>query len=830
MVLKLIYSLAMSAIVNHQAPISSDLCYHCGVELPKNIHFSSILSGASRPFCCAGCQAIAETIHGQGLEAFYTRRIALGLKPIEGSNNISERLLAYDNPVLTTRFVRMLSDGVGEVTLRLEKIRCAACVWLNEQHLLRVPGVEEVNVNYVTQRALIRFDTGQCKLSTLLHAVEQIGYSAWPFEPSQVTETARRERRQLLMRLCVALLGMMQVMMFAWPTYTGATDLLTEHAKLLGWASWALTLPVIFYSAWPIFSAAWHSVRQVFRSGILGMDVPVALALAMAFVAGTANLISGQGATYFDSMTMFVAFLLAARYVELMARHDAQGGAEALARQLPATCERLNDYPGSLKAQTIPVVCSEVGDVLRIPPGEVIPTDGIVIDGESSVDEALLSGESRALAKQLNSTVYAGSHNMVSPLLIRVTAVGQATRLAGIANLLDRALQAKPRLAGLAELWAGYFVAALLLLALATGLVWWWLGSSQAWANAVAVLVVSCPCALSLATPTALAAAQGAMTKLGLLIVRGHALETIAKTNDLVLDKTGTITTGSLQVASIEIFRPGISQPFALAMAAGLELGQRHPIALALLAEAEKQNIEPIATDQTPRSLVGKGVQAGNWRLGSAAWLNAPKNVDSSMSGASIIYLEDAKGLVARFELSDMPRPGAEELIRTARAAGIKVHLLSGDTQTTVAWWAKRFNIEDWRGGLLPEEKQAAIQALQAQGRIVWAVGDGINDAPQLAQANVSIAVGSGAPLAQAGADIVLTADSLLPLAAAIQHAKRTRMIIRQNLAWAFVYNLVAIPVAAMGLVNPWIAGIGMALSSLAVTLNAWRLRKVRKL
>src|SRR3989344_4347 len=361
----------MSATANYQAPISSHLCYHCGGALPKNTHFLSILSGASRSFCCAGCQAIAETIHGQGLEAFYARRIATGLKPDENSGNISERLLAYDDPVLTARFVRMLPDGVGEVTLRLEKIRCAACVWLNEQHLLRVPGVQDVNVNYVTQRALIRFDTVQCKLSTLLHAVEQIGYSAWPFEPSQAAETAQRERRQLLMRLCVALIGMMQVMMFAWPTYTGATDLLTEHAKLLGWASWALTLPVMLYSAWPIFSAAWHSMRQIFRTGILGMDVPVALALAMAFVAGTANLVSGRGATYFDSMTMFVAFLLTARYVELMARHDAQSGAEALVRQLPATCERMGDYPGSSEFQTIPVVRSEVGDVLRISPGEV---------------------------------------------------------------------------------------------------------------------------------------------------------------------------------------------------------------------------------------------------------------------------------------------------------------------------------------------------------------------------------------------------------------------------------------------------------------------------
>ncbi len=802
-----------------------EACYHCGGELPQPPQHFSELGGKTRTFCCAGCQAIAETIHGQGLQAFYARRVPLGGKPEDFSGTVPDRLLAYDDPALSGRFVRMGADGISEVTLRLEKIRCAACVWLNEQHLLRVPGVKSAIANYVTQRAVIRYDASRCKLSSLLFAVEQIGYAAWPFEPSASNDMAKRERRQMLMRLGVALLGMMQVMMYAWPTYSKDGGLLNDQAALLGWASWLLTIPVIFYSAAPMFTAAWHSLRQFRQTRMLGMDVPVALALGFAFVAGTLNLVHGIRETYFDSMTMFVAFLLAARYVELRARQDAQSGAEALARQLPATCERLSNYPASREGQTIPVVRCEVGDVLRVSPGEAIPADGVLVEGESSTDEALLSGESRAVKKQTGDAVYAGSHNLESPLIMRVTAVGQATRLAGIASLLDQALQAKPQMASLAERWAGVFVVSLLGMALLTGLAWWWLDSPRAWVYAVAVLVVSCPCALSLATPAALAAAQGAVTRLGLLVVRGHALETIAKATDLVLDKTGTLTTGHLQLVRVEMLRPGLDEAEALAVAAGLEAGQKHPVAIALLEGAKARNLVARATAQAPTGIPGKGVQCGDWRLGSAAWLGM-QEVDTSIA-ATRLYLYEGDAPVAVFELADTPRAGAKELIAVAQAAGIRVHLLSGDNVLTVAWWAREMGIADYRGGALPEEKHAAIRALQDHGCIVWAVGDGINDAPQLAQADVSVAVGSGAPLAQAGADAVLTAESLLPLAAAIRHSRRTNRIIRQNLAWAFVYNVTAIPLAAFGLVNPWVAGIGMALSSLGVTLNAWRLRRV---
>ena len=815
-------------------PVAVDNCYHCGGELPIHTPYSANLKGQLRYFCCAGCLAIAQTIHGQGLEAFYSRRIPLGGKPEDLRNlsdQVPDQLLAYDDPLLLNRFTRPVEGHSQathqlETTLRLEKIRCAACVWLNEQHLKRIAGVSDVQINYVTQRATVQFDPKRVPLSKILHAVEQIGYEAWPFEPSMAADISKKERRQLLMRLGVAMLGMMQVMMYAWPTYTGAEDLLVEHALLLGWTSWALTVPVVVYSAGPMFVAAWHSVRIFRQTGMLGMDVPVTLAVALAFLAGTISLVTGVSQSYFDSITMFVAFLLGARYLELLARQDAQGGAEALAKQLPATCERVENYPGD-QSKSIPVVRCVIGDVLRISPGEVVPVDGELLSAEASLDESLLTGESRPIIKKEFDMLYAGSHNIVSPILMRVTAIGQATRIAGIAALLDKALQAKPRLVGLAEKWAGYFVVFLMSTAFLTGLAWFYLDATRAWEVAVAVLVASCPCALSLATPAAMAAAQGAVTRLGLLVVRGHAMEILAKSTDLVLDKTGTLTTGRPALKDTLQIREGFTKEDVLAIASAMELGQKHPLALAILDAAEKSDIKPFDLPEVSVTELGKGVWSGEYRLGTYLWagVNAIE-IQKEYGQASLVYLTDAKGLLAVFVLLDQPRAGAKDLILAAKDQGIRVHLLSGDDVVTVAWWADYFGIQDYLGAALPEDKYAFIQNLQDQGQVIWAVGDGVNDAPFLAKADVSVAVGSGAPLAQAGADAVLTSESLKALSQALKISVKAQRVMRQNLVWAFVYNVVAIPVAMMGWVNPWIAGIGMSLSSLAVTLNAWRLRK----
>lgn len=803
-------------------------CYHCGSFIPPGDSFEIELGGERRKFCCAGCMAIAQTIHGEGLEVFYARRAQSSDKPASylASSEIPEALKPYDDLSLRSRYTRPSgSDGNLETTLRLEKIRCAACVWLCEQHLRRISGVKDVQINYVSQKLKAEFSPEQTSLARLLFEVERIGYEAWPFEPSLSLERSKKERRQLLTRLGVAMLGMMQVMMYAWPSYVGDSDITAEYDLLLGWTSWALTVPVMVYSAGPIFQAAWRSVMSFRKTHMLGMDVPIALALALAFFAGTVNLATGSGHGYFDSITMFVAFILAARYIELLARQDAQGGAEALAKQLPATCERLPNYPLSQQVEIVPVVNCNPGEILRVSPGEVVPADGVLIENESALDESLLTGESKPIDKKIGDRLYAGTHNILNPLLMRIDAVGQSTRIAGIASLLDQALQAKPLMVSLAEKWAGYFVGFLLLSAFLSSAIWLYIDSSKAWTVLVSVLVASCPCALSLAVPTAMAAAQGAVTKLGLLIVRGHVLEGLVKATDLVLDKTGTLTMGQPELKDIVIARPGFSREDALILAASMEAGQRHPLALSLLRAVEAENLALISLANPISNLLGRGLSSGIYKLGSAAWVGAAQQAREDQYGQ--VHLADDKGVIASFVFLDTPRDGLEKLLAAAHSRKIVVHLVSGDDPVTVAWWANRVGISSYRGGSSPEDKYEYIERLQKEGRFVWAIGDGINDAPFLARADVSIAVGAGAPLATAGADAILTARSLAPLAKALLLADRAKLIIQENLIWALVYNLLAIPAAMMGWMNPWVAGIGMSLSSLAVTLNAWRLRKV---
>jgi Cu2+-exporting ATPase len=454
-----------------------------------------------------------------------------------------------------------------------------------------------------------------------------------------------------------------------------------------------------------------------------------------------------------------------------------------------------------------------------------------LLTGDGSLDESLLTGESRPIAKKIGDQLYAGSHNIVSPILMRVQAVGQGTRIAGIASLLDQALQAKPQVVGLAEKWAGYFVVFLMTAAALTAVTWFYLDANRAWEVAVAVLVASCPCALSLATPAAMAAAQGAVTKLGLLVVRGHVMETLSKATDLVLDKTGTLTTGRPELQNIIQIREDYTREQVLSIAMAMELGQKHPLAIAIIKAGQAQSITPALLADECVGELGRGLRSGNLRLGSRQWLGLTgrqlsQEQQEAYQQSSLVYLSDEKSVIAIFALLDTPREGAIDFIRAAQKRGVQVHLLSGDDPQTVAWWANYFGIQNYLGGALPEDKYHFSQKLQSQGKTIWAVGDGVNDAPFLAQADVSVAVGSGAPLAQAGADAVLTAESLKPLMQALALADKTQLIMKQNLIWAFVYNIIAIPVAMMGLVNPWVAGIGMSLSSLAVTLNAWRLRK----
>ena len=808
-------------------------CYHCGLPVPAAARFDVEIGGAPRRMCCAGCQAVAQAIVDNGLDDYYRHRDALPESPREALPAVLGGPTFYDAPDVQRNLVRPLSEHEREAALILEGITCAACVWLNEQHLTRQAGVLAVDINYATRRARVRWDERRIRLSGILAAIAAIGYRAHPYDPARAEEVAGRERRAALWRVFVAGFGMMQVMMYAVPAYVaGEGEMGADIEALLRWASLALTLPVVLYSAAPFFRNAWRDLRLA----RVGMDVPVALGVGAAFAASLWATLAGRGEVYFDSVTMFIFLLLGGRYLEMLARHKSVRSIEQLGRAMPATAALLKAYP-SLEAERVAASALLPGNLVLVAPGETLPADGCVAQGESEVDESLLTGESRPVAKAVGSALIGGSVNIRSPLVLRVEQVGEATQLASVLRLMERALAEKPRLVQQADRIAAWFVAALLLLALATGIAWHLIDPERALWVFVSVLVVSCPCALSLATPAALAVATGAFSRLGLLVSRGHAIETLARADHFVFDKTGTLTWGRLRLKRIVVIGD-LSADEALRWAAALEQGSEHPVGAALRAAC-------LASDQLPvpemlQATTGQGVEgriAGRrLRLGRPDFAGAghglpmpPAIREATDAGDTAVALADAQGWLACFSLGDVLREEAGELVRRLQALGCRVSLLSGDGESAVRQAAVAAGIAEARGSLSPQDKHDHLQALQRAGAVVAMVGDGVNDAPVLARAQVSVAMGSGTDLARNQADIVLLGENLLRLAEAVMLARRTLRIVRQNLGWAFAYNLAAIPLAMLGWVTPWMAGIGMSASSLLVVANALRLQRGRR-
>lgn len=815
------------SIVGHPAePLAADAgCFHCGQPVPASADLWVEFGDLRRRMCCAGCQAVCEAIVAGGLADYYTHRKAL---PESGRNVLPDELLeleAFDNAEFQRDFVRPLGGDEREADLILEGVSCAACVWLNERQIGRLGGVISVRVNYATRRATVRWHEGVVRLSDILAAVAAIGYRAHPYDPDRSEMLAQRERRTALWRLFVAGFGMMQVMMYAFPAYiAGDGDMSLVASSLMRWASMVLTLPVVLYSAAPFFRRALHDLR----ARHLGMDVPVALGIGAAFAASVWATLGGQGEVYFDSVTMFVFFLLGARYLEMLARQRAMRGAETLGRLIPSFARRLR--PDGTVEERVPGNALLAGDVLLVRPGEVIVADGRVRWGESEVNESWLTGESKPVSKREGDQVLGGSLNGSGVLEVLAEQIGEATRLATIRRLMERARNERPRLVELADRVALVFTVVLLLFALLAGFIWWQIEPARVLEVCVAVLVVSCPCALSMATPVALTVATDVLARNGLLVTRTRAIERLASVRHFVFDKTGTLTTGRLRLAKV-LVPDGGDAARALSLGAALELRSEHLIAKAIVAAAG----EGVQAAEDVRVLPGLGVEgvvAGRrYLLGRAELAQGPKarSLPPGWEGDGsevCVYLADEEGWLAAFRFADSLRPEAREAVLSLLKEGCSVSILSGDGQATVSAVARALGVKDARGGLSPEEKHVALGELRARHGSVAMLGDGINDAPVLAGADVSVAMSGGTDLARHEADIVLLGDDLGKLAQGRQIVRKARCIIRENLCWAFVYNVLAIPAAMVGWVTPWVAGAGMGLSSLLVVLNALRIAR----
>jgi Cu2+-exporting ATPase len=815
-------------------------CYHCGLPVPPAVDLSVAIDQQPRAMCCIGCQAVAQAIVDNGLADYYRNRDALPDSPREAMPAILDGLKLYDHADFQKSFVRTLGDGEREASLIIEGITCAACIWLNEQHLFKLPGVIGVDLNYATRRARVRWDEERIKLSEILGAIAAIGYRAYPYDAAKSEELAGRERRSALWRVFVAGFGMMQVMMYAIPVYlAGEGDMTPDVEQLMRWASLVLTLPVVFYSAAPFFRNAWRDLKL----RRVGMDVPVALGVGAAFSASVWATLTASGEVYFDSVTMFVFFLLGGRFLEMTARQRAVSVTEALARLMPAFAARLVAYPDNRDCEQVMAADLLPGDVVLVKPGEIIPADGHVVEGVSCADEALLTGESAPVAKAPGVAVTGGAINIESPLFIKVEQVGKATRLSAIVRLMERAAMEKPCIVELADRIASRFILALLIVAVAVALAWWVIDPSKALWITVSVLVVTCPCALSLATPVALSVASGAMARAGLLVTRSHAIETLARATHFVFDKTGTLTTGQMRLLDV-LPLGAFERESCVALAAALEQASEHPIGVALRAAAS--NDLPLL-DEHASHLEGLASEAGNGvsgvraaSVGSRLRLGRPDYVavlhgrplpDSARafvgSSDTVIALGDESGWLALFRLGDEIRPEATRMIAELLAAGRQVSLLTGDAAPVAQRVAQVLGIADIHAGMSPQGKHDFVTALQAAGAVVAMVGDGVNDAPVLAQAQVSVAMGGGSQLARAQADLVLLSENLDHLRCGVVVARRALRVIRQNLLWSFAYNFVALPLAMFGFVAPWMAGIGMSGSSLLVVLNSLRLQKI---
>ncbi|MBI1889359.1 MAG: cadmium-translocating P-type ATPase [Burkholderiales bacterium] len=715
--------------------------------------------------------------------------------------------------------------------LAIGGMRCAACSQIIEFRLSRLPGVSEFRINSASHRADVSWNPRQVSLHDIIESITSLGYSALP---SGAKDTSQEKQSKLdLWRLFIAGFAMMQVMMYAFPAYlvpvpTPDGDLTPDIDRLLKLASLVIATPVTFFSANPFYRSA---VRAI-RNRRIGMDVPVSIGVIVTYLASCWATFAG-GPVYFDSLIMFVFLLLSARMIEARVHSKSTAALRALTELVPLTAEKLVDYPASRRTLSTPAAELQIDDCVQIAPGAQIPADGAVVEGESECDESLMTGESHPVPKKAGAKLIGGAMNLGGFLVMRIERVGDATQLSTLVRMMENAANEKPPLVALADRHASVFMTVILVLAMLAGVAWWWIDPSRALWIAVTVMVITCPCALSLATPGVMSGAVGQLARRGVLVARGRAVETLARATHFVFDKTGTLTEGKLHLVKMQILRSNVDEAACLKLVAAVVGASLHPVGKALArATADRaialENEGPAYWQEIP----GQGIEAHlnqqRLRLGNIGFVqalsNADLNVPEEFAGKTLAALGDAQGWIALFAFEDVLRADAKNCIEFLQQMGKKVLLLSGDKEDVVAQFSQKLNISAAYGDLRPEQKHDMVKALQQQGAVVAMIGDGMNDGPVLSLADVSIAMGQGAPISQARSDLVLMSSRLQDLQAAVQVTGKSLKLIYQNLSWAVLYNVIAIPAAVAGLLLPWQAAIGMSLSSLIVVMNSLRI------
>ncbi|NCO70599.1 MULTISPECIES: heavy metal translocating P-type ATPase metal-binding domain-containing protein [Shewanella] len=793
-------------------------CFHCNEPVLTGDQFTTIINGQAQPMCCPGCQAVSQAIMDAGLSSYYQFRSEPGNRQTALVPEQLSQYSAYDLPEVQQDFVHK-QGAIDSTSLSIDGITCAACAWLIEHKLKPVAGVTNVLVNSTTQRALVSWDSERIQLSEILQIISKIGYQAAPYQVDEQEKQSKADSRKFLLRLGLAGFATMQVMMFALALYTGYfTDLDVQFRDYFRWVSLIFAAPVVLYSAQPFYFSALRSVL----SGKLNMDVSVSIAILGAYIASCIATMQGNGEVYFESVSMFTFFLLLGRYFEQAARQKASVSSSNLHKLVPLTAHLCHEG----EITEIAAKQLTIGDIILVKPGEVIAADAEVVTGQSSVNEAMLTGEQMPISKRVLDKVYAGTINIEQPIEVRVTALGQDQLVAEIIRLQELASNNKPTIALIADRLARYFSGTVLSIAAITYVVWSFVSPEDAFWITLSVLVATCPCALALATPTAVTCATAIFTKLGVIPRKPGIFEKLTKINHVVFDKTGTLTCGQLSIGDVQTFA-GYSSVQVLSIAAAIEQGSLHPIALAFSPFYDNQH-----QVDTVEHHIGLGIQAimnqQQVSIGTAQFVSPdmlPISVKATQS--QWIYLSIDNELIAKIEMLDKLRVDSIATVNALKAANIKLSIASGDNSGHVEFLAHKIGISDVHSGLSPQDKLALVNRLQQDANVAM-FGDGINDAPVLAGANLSVAMGSGSAIAKNSADLILLGDHLSRFNDAIYVAKQTQRIIHQNLLWAFAYNIIILPLAVTGHVAPYIAAIGMSVSSLIVVSNSLRLLRIK--
>lgn len=800
--------------------ISSPRCFHCGESVPIGSDFRVLIDDETRDMCCPGCRAVAQLITDSGMASFYTQRTDYNLRPDSADDDINNasRFQFYDDPALAATFSEGTDHGGTRVRLLLGGMTCAACTWLIEQSLARFEEVHSATVNLSQSRLDVVLDRDRLPISRLFAHLSALGYGVKPFHASAQREQIRREYRADLRRLAVAGLGMMQVGMFSIALHAGDLQgIAREYEQLLRVVSLAVTAFIVFFSARGFFISAWRHLRH----GALVMDLPVALAIGLAFSASTYATATGTGQVYFDSVVMFTFLLLLGRFAEKRARLAGSLDWFDAESALPdaVLVRRGDDWQQQARHLL------ERGDRVLVRAGDTVPIDGVVGDGDSAVREDAFSGESLPRRVKAGDTVFAGTVNTDAALDITASGSYVDTRLAALQRSIETASVEKPPIAQIADRIAGWFIGGILLATGATAWVWYGIAPERALWTALSVLVISCPCALALATPAALSNAANALRRRGVLVRGEGTLESVARVTHILFDKTGTLTRGELTIGKVLCVKE-VPREQLLALAAALQRYANHPISRAFV------DIEPASQVKEVRYDVGQGV-SGVWgqtdcRIGSAEYCRqiAPSLSDPPDEAAYWIALVLHDQPLAWIGLEDVLRCEAPALTAELKSRGVTLELVTGDHSPQAVVIGQSLAFDAIHIGMSPQDKSAHVAALQAQGARVLMIGDGLNDAPVLRRADASIAVAGATDLARTQADFVILDGDLHRITEIIDKSQQCRRTLYQNLAWALGYNLLGIPLAALGYVPPWAAAIGMSLSSLLVVANSLRLAR----